>query len=209
MREGRRIAELYLRDGNVRSVDRQGEDVFDVPREAARRGWDEHELMHLVFERGEEEGMRLEEMYLGDGDDSLVVFQGGVLEVEPQPLVLHLDELIPVAEVSQVVVSPEPAKSIRVLFRHGRGLGVRELAEGWSLGEWHACTFGRKEEKAGSGGYFTTFGGKILDLEVEVQTLRLVDMSEVVFHCRLRGGGFGGMGKGGCPPGTGEWTCSN
>ena len=69
-------------------------------------------------------------------------------------------------------------------------------------------TLGRKEEATGSGGYFTTLGGKILDPEAEVQTLGLVDMSEVVFHCRLRVG-FGRMGKGGCLPGTGEWTCSN
>ena len=35
------------------------------------------------------------------------------------------------------------------------------------------------------------FGVKILDPEAEVQTLGLVDMSEVVFHCRLQGGGLG------------------
>ena len=56
--------------------------------------------------------------------------------------------------------------------------------------------FGGKEAK-GSGGYFATLGGKILDPEAEVQSLGLVDMSEVVFNRRLRGGGFGGMGKGG------------
>ena len=55
---------------------------------------------------------------------------------------------------------------------------------------------GRKEEATGSGGYFTTLGGKILDPEAEVQTLGSVDMSEVVFNSRL-GRCFGGMGKGG------------
>ena len=75
--QGLRMAEFYLGDGHVRSVDRQGDDVFDLPREAAQRGWDEHELMHLVFEHGKEEGMNLAEMHLGDGDDSSVVFQVG------------------------------------------------------------------------------------------------------------------------------------
>ena len=40
-------------------------------------------------------------------------------------------------------------------------------------------------------------------------TLGLGHMSEVVFHRSLLGGSFGGMIKGGCLPGTGEWTCSN
>ena len=34
-------------------------------------------------------------------------------------------------------------------------------------------------------------------------------MAEVVFHRRLSGGSFGGVVKGGCLPGTGEWTCSD
>ena len=34
-------------------------------------------------------------------------------------------------------------------------------------------------------------------------------MAEVVFHRRLPGGSFGGVVKGGCLPGTGEWTCFN
>ena len=58
-------------------------------------------------------------------------------------------------------------------------------------------------------GYFATVGGKILDSVVKVGTLGLGHMSEVVFHRRLWGGSFSGMIKGGCLPGTGEWTCSN
>ena len=38
-------------------VETQGTDVFDIPAEARRRGLDEHELTHMVFEFGEE-GMR-------------------------------------------------------------------------------------------------------------------------------------------------------
>ena len=32
-----------------------GRDVLDLPRVAVQRGWDKHELMHLVFEHREEE----------------------------------------------------------------------------------------------------------------------------------------------------------
>ena len=42
----------FCEDGHDRSVDRQGGDVFDLLWEAARREWDEHELMHFVFEHG-------------------------------------------------------------------------------------------------------------------------------------------------------------
>ena len=54
-------------------------DVFDIPAEAARRGWDEHDLMHFVFEHGVSQGLRMAEMFLVDADASSVVFQGGVL----------------------------------------------------------------------------------------------------------------------------------
>ena len=35
--------------------------MFDIPAVARRRGWDEHELMHMVFEHEEEEeeGMKM------------------------------------------------------------------------------------------------------------------------------------------------------
>ena len=39
--------------------------------------------MYFVFKHGVVEGLRLAEMNLEDGDDSSVVFQGGVVEVEP------------------------------------------------------------------------------------------------------------------------------
>ena len=48
-------------------VDCQGGDVFDIPAIARRRGWDEHELTHMEFEFGEQEGMRrMEEVSLED-----------------------------------------------------------------------------------------------------------------------------------------------
>ena len=46
--QGLRLAECHLGHGRVRAVDRQGGDVVDLPRLAAQRGWDEHELMYLV-----------------------------------------------------------------------------------------------------------------------------------------------------------------
>ena len=54
-------------------VDCQGGDVFDIPAEACRRGWDENELMHLVFEHREE----------FEDDANSVVFQCGVVQ-EPR-----------------------------------------------------------------------------------------------------------------------------
>ena len=42
-------------------MDSEGSDVFDIPTEARMRGLDEHELMHMVFECGEEEGIRMME----------------------------------------------------------------------------------------------------------------------------------------------------
>ena len=42
-------------------VETQGTDVFDIPAEARRRGLDEHELMHFVFEHGVSAGLRMAE----------------------------------------------------------------------------------------------------------------------------------------------------
>ena len=65
----------------------------------------------MVFEFGEQEGMRrMEELTLED-DANSVVFQGGVVQ-EPR-VCLALDELIPV----NACKAPEPAKSIQTLFR--------------------------------------------------------------------------------------------
>ena len=118
---------------------------------------------------------------------------------------MALDQLIPVNEVRQACEAPEPAKSVQILFRGQHGLGVWKLAAEQSLAEWY---FWRGAGR-GIGGYFATVGGKILDSAVKVGTLGLGHMSEVVFHRRLLGGSFSGMIKGGCLPGTGEWTCSN
>ena len=48
--------------------------------------------MHFVFEHGVVQGLRLAEMNLEDGDDSSVVFQGGVADVAPHTRVLNLDD---------------------------------------------------------------------------------------------------------------------
>ena len=65
---------------------------------------------------------------------------------------------------------------------------------------------------SGQEGYFTTIGGKMLDPKVPIQGLGLADGMEVVYHVRLRGGGYGGNGKGGTggsrPAVPGEWTCT-
>ena len=62
----------------------------------------------------------------------------------------------------------------------------------------------------GSGGYYTTLSGRILDPDTEGKNLGLGDMSEVVFQRRLRGDGLGSAGgvyNGGVTI-PGEWTCS-
>ena len=71
-------------------------------------GWDEHEVTHMVFEYGEEEGMRMMEELSLEDDANSVVFQGGVVQ-EPR-VCLALNELIPVNEVRQPCEAPEPAK---------------------------------------------------------------------------------------------------
>ena len=119
----------------------------------------------------------------------------GILMEEPR-MCLAFD-----TEVRQACESPAPAKSVQILFHGEHGLGVWKLA----LADWYS---GRRQV-GDLGGYFATIGGKILDPGRKVGSLGLGDMAEVVFHRRLLGGSFGGVVKGGCLPGTGEWTCSN
>ena len=73
---------------------------------------------------------RMEEVSL-EHDANSVVFQGGVVQ-EPR-VCLALDELIPVNEVRQARKAPEPAKSVQILCRGQRGLGVWKLAAEQSL----------------------------------------------------------------------------
>ena len=169
-------------------MDRVDEKVFDLPVVARRMGWDEHELMHMVFEFGEEEGMR-KMAELTEDYASSVVFQGGVVQ-EPR-VCLALDELIPVTEVRQACEAPEPAKSVQILFRGEHGLGVWKLAAEQSLAE----SYSGGKLVGGLDGYFATVGGKILDSRVRVGSLGLGHMTEVVFHQRLLGGSFGGVVK--------------
>ena len=48
---------------------------------------------------------------------------------------LALDELIAVTEVRQACVTPEPAKSVLILFRGEHGLGVWKLVAEQSLAD--------------------------------------------------------------------------
>ena len=146
--QGLRLAECHR--GQERARDRQDENVFDIPAIARRRGWDEHELMHMVFEFGEEEGMRMMEELSLEDDANSVVFWGGVVQ-EPR-VCLALDELILVNEVRQACEAPEPAKSVQILFRGRRGLGVWKLAAEESLAERYSG--GKLVE--GLEGYFAT-----------------------------------------------------
>ena len=120
-------------------VETQGTDVFDLLAVARMRGLDEHELMHFVFEFGEEEGTR-KMAELTEDDASSVVFQGGVVQ-EPR-VFLALDELIAVTEVRQACEAPEPVKSVQILFRgeHGLEFGNCRLSNllrsCWLFGAW-------------------------------------------------------------------------
>ena len=193
--EGLRMAECQ-RD-RARPVDRLDENVSDLPAVARRRGWDERELTHMVFEFGEEEGMR-KMAELAEDDASPVVFQGGVVQ-EPR-VSLALDELIPVTEVRQACEAPEPAKSVQILFRGEHGLRVWQLAAEQSLAERYSGW-----KLVGElGGYFATVGGRILDSKEGLALLGLRHKAEVVLHRRLSGGSSGGVVKGGCLPGTGS-----
>ena len=88
-------------------------------------------------------------------------------------------------------------------MRSGRlGLGVWKLAAEQSLAEWYSV----RKLVGGLDGCFGTVGGKILDSRVRVGSFGLGHMAEVVFHRRLLVGSSGGVVKGGCLPGTGEWT---
>ena len=124
------------------------------------------------------------------------------------PQVLCLDWLIPANEVAKACVPPEPVKCVQILFRGGHGLGVWDIEPHMTLAQW----FSGGKQGGSLDGYFSTIGGRILNSEAEVCNLGLGNLSEVVFHGRLRGGSFAGMGQGGGVPGTaefGQWTCSN
>ena len=87
-------------------------------------------------------------------------------------------------EVRQACETPEPAKSVQILFRGEHGLGVWKLAAEQSLADWYSG-----ERHVGDlGGYFATIGGKILYSGRKVGSLGLGHMAEVVFRRRLLGG---------------------
>ena len=93
-------------------------------------------------------------------------------------------------------------------FRGEDGVGEWELKKGQNLS---ACEGGWGRD----GGRFRwvlyhVWAGGFWDTVVENFGLGFVDVSEVAFQHGLRGGGFGGAGKGhnGGVPIPGEWTCS-
>ena len=74
------------------------------------------------------------------------------------PQVLCLDLLIPANEVSKACVSPEPVKSVQILFRGGHGLGVWDIEPHMTLMQW----FSGGKQGGNLDGYFSTIGGRIL-----------------------------------------------
>ena len=89
------------------------------------------------------------------------------------PQVLCLDLLIPANEVSKACVSPEPVKSVQILFRGGHGLGVWDIEPHMTLTQW----FSGGEQGGHLDGYFTTIGGRILNSDTEVCNLGLGNLA--------------------------------
>ena len=164
---------------------------FDLEKEAKQRGLNVTELFYYVFEYGIEEGLKQCYIWqaafdaamlrfdqeLEEGDASEVDFKGEVLAEVPFP------------------AEPEPIEKMKILMKGPGGLGVWQVGLGESLAGWHE-RIGLNSGDSGQKGYFTTIGGKILDPKVPIKGLGLVDGMEVVYHGRLRGGGYGGMARG-------------
>ena len=117
-----------------------------------------------------------------------------------------------VAQVGEEESAPEPEK-IQVLHRVGGVLKVVDLRLEQKLGDLFGEGFVLHGELAEEG-YFATLGGRLLDSNMSVANLGLQQGQEVVFHRRLRGGGFSGGGKGAREGransvAAGDWTCGN
>ena len=117
-----------------------------------------------------------------------------------------------VAQVGEEESAPEPEK-IQVLHRVGGVLKVVDLRLEQKLGDLFGEGFVLHGELAEEG-YFATLGGRLLDSTMSVANLGLQQGQEVVFHRRLRGGGFSGGGKGAREGransvAAGDWTCGN
>ena len=114
------------------------------------------------------------------------------------------------AQVGEEESVPEPEK-IQVLHRVGGVLKVVDLRLEQKLGDLFGEGFLLHGELAEEG-YFATLGGRLLDSNKSVANLGLQQGQEVVFHRRLRGGGFSGGGKGAREGransvAAGDWTC--
>ena len=117
-----------------------------------------------------------------------------------------------VQQVGEAPFPPEP-EEMHFLHRMNGRLTQVGIKAGQSLQDWHGGLHG-----SGDGtyldGYFTTKGGKLLNPSVPVKELGLGPEQEVVWQSRLRGGGYGGEGKGARGGGAnsaqaGDWTFSN
>ena len=115
-----------------------------------------------------------------------------------------------VVQVREEESAPEPEK-IQLLHRVGGVLKVVDLRLEQKLGDLFGEGFLLHGELAEEG-YFATLGGRLLDSNKSVANLGLQQGQEVVFHRRLRGGGFSGGGKGAREGransvAAGDWTC--
>ena len=113
-------------------------------------------------------------------------------------------------KVGKARVSPEP-RTIKFLHRVGGGLQWAEVHPTSTLNEWWAGLVGDgKAQAVGCDGYLTTKGGLILNSALPVAFFGVGVLTEVVYNGRVRGGGYGGRGKGAIEKGPfGDWTCGN
>ena len=126
--------------------------------------------MYFVFEHGPREGLAACELYYD------VLMMSGVEDGESvvESEIGFTGGVL--AEVSRTTEHPEPTERVR-----------REARPEETLSEWYGAEGG----DLGLDGYFTTSGGRILAPKVPIGRLGLEGMVEVVYHGRLRGGGFG------------------
>ena len=113
-------------------------------------------------------------------------------------------------QVSGGRANPEP-KTIQILHGTKAGLGVFRVGHGVTLAACYGTLVGVGHHR-GWDGFFSTKWGRKLDSNLPVEELGTGELTEVMFHKRLRGGGFGGNGRNTGGEGfffAGDWQCSN
>ena len=167
----------------------------------------------FVFGRSEEEKEKEKDPKIfvfgsaGNSEMEKVTYYGKVAEETGSEIYFKGGVVAQVGEEESV---PEPEK-IQVLHRVGGVLKVVDLRLEQKLGDLFGEGFLLHGELAEEG-YFATLGGRLLDSNKSVANLGLQQGQEVVFHRRLRGGGFSGGGKGAREGransvAAGDWTC--